>query len=90
MNKIALQNFISKLDFISMTENSIQNININSETNIVEAYVYEDGVATEYLEFTLDGETFSVNKPMVNINVVISEGNTNTTSTNKIKDLFTI
>ena len=56
---------------------------INSETNIVEAYVYEDGVATEYLEFTLDGETFSVNKPMVNINVVISEGNTNTTSVNK-------
>ena len=56
---------------------------INSETNVVEAYVYESGVATEYLEFTLDGENFSVNKPMVNVNVVISEGNTNTTSANK-------
>ncbi len=56
---------------------------INSETNILEAYVYENEIIVEYLEFTLNAETFSVNKPMVNVNVVISEGNTTSTSANK-------
>lgn len=94
MNKIALQNFISKLDFISMTENCIQNININTETNIITGIIElgnseEIFFETNYIqtEDILEFKTkYQINNQ--NISDVLEEINTFIIAKPQTKSLF--